>query len=230
MKILPLELRNASYFVRGTQILDSLSIQLTAGARTVVLGANGAGKSSFLRLCHGLLQPTKGEVLWHGNADAKLYQAFVFQRPILLRRSAIKNVVFALDAMGKSDGNTVERAMEALTTVGLAGKYHQQARSLSIGEQQKLAIARATALSPEVLFLDEPTSSLDPEATTEVELLINRLHDAGTKIIMTTHNLRQAKRLADEVVFIHKGAILETSLAKDFFEAPQSKEAASFLC
>ena len=229
MSILPLQLKQAFYVVNNTTLLRDLSLSLSAGAITVVLGANGAGKSSFLKLCHGLVQPSQGQVLWAGKDNPKRRQAFVFQRPVLLRRSVLKNVLFALNSQQVAKSKQPALAEQALSQVGLLDKASRAARSLSIGEQQKLAIARATALSPEVLFMDEPTSSLDPEATSEIESLVRILHDSGTKIVMSTHNLRQAKRMADEVIFIHKGQILEQTAATSFFTSPASAEAKNFL-
>jgi len=168
-------------------------------------------------------------VKWHASENTRRHQAFVFQRPVLLRRSALANLVFALRANGVARSRHKELAEKALLQVGLIDQSAQPARSLSIGEQQKLAIARALVLSPEILFMDEPTSSLDPEATTEIENLVNDLHTAGTKIVMSTHNLRQAKRIADEVIFIHKGRMAEQTPAEEFFNFPKTDEAKKFL-
>ena len=147
----------------------------------------------------------------------------------MLRRSAVDNLVFALKARKVAKSSHQDLTEQALALVGLSGKANQPARSLSIGEQQKLAIARAVVLSPEILFMDEPTSSLDPEATAEIEKLVDQLHEDGTKIVMSTHNLRQAKRMADEVIFIHKGKLAEQTPAQEFFEKPRTEEARNFL-
>ena len=229
MTILPLNLENAGYETNSAELLSGLTLSLQAGSRTVVLGANGAGKSSFLRLCHGLIKPTSGNVRWANAEEANRFQAFVFQRPVLLRRSAVDNLVFALKARKVAKSSHQDLTEQALALVGLSGKANQPARSLSIGEQQKLAIARAVVLSPEILFMDEPTSSLDPEATAEIEKLVDQLHEDGTKIVMSTHNLRQAKRMADEVIFIHKGKLAEQTPAQEFFEKPRTEEARNFL-
>jgi tungstate transport system ATP-binding protein len=233
--ILPLRLDQVAYRAGGKLLVAGLSLELHAGPRTIILGPNGAGKSLFLRLCHGLIAPSAGTVAWRGpaarvSAEAvRRRQAMVFQRPVLLRRSAAGNVDYALAARGL--GRAARRAAveEALALVGLAALGARPARVLSGGEQQRLALARAWALRPEVLFLDEPTASLDPAATRAVEDIIAAFHRAGTKIVMTTHDLGQARRLADEVVFLHEGHLLEVAPAAEFFSAPRTAEARAFL-
>ncbi len=229
--ILPLRLEQVGFEVDGTALLEGIGLQLDAGSRTVVLGPNGAGKSLLLRLCHGLLKPTQGTVRWCGErpASAPRLQAFVFQRPILLRRSALANVEYALAVQGIAGAERRQRAEAALSRTGLEEIAHRPARVLSGGEQQRLALARAWALEPSVLFLDEPTASLDPAATRTVELLVDAIHASGTKVVMTTHDLGQAHRLADDVVFMHRGRLLEHTPAHTFFKQPQSEEAATFL-
>jgi tungstate transport system ATP-binding protein len=153
----------------------------------------------------------------------------VFQRPVLLRRSALANVVYALRVARVPRQERVLRAREALAKVGLDGLRRHAARVLSGGEQQRLALARAWALRPEVLFLDEPTASLDPGAAQEIEGIIRAMHHAGTKIIMVTHSLGQARRMADEILFLHQGRLVERASAGRFFKHPESREAAQFL-
>jgi tungstate transport system ATP-binding protein len=156
-------------------------------------------------------------------------QAMVFQRPVMLRRSALANVVYALQVAGVAAAERKARAKEALAEVGLHGLADRPARVLSGGEQQRLALARAWALHPEVLFLDEPTASLDPSATREIESVIRAFDAAGTKIVMATHNLGQARRLGDEVLFVHQGRLVERSPVEQFFKQPSSAEAAAFI-
>jgi tungstate transport system ATP-binding protein len=206
-------------------------MRLDAGPRTVILGPNGAGKSVLLRLCHGLLTPTGGTIAWNAPeiAGGPRRQAMVFQRPVMLRRSALGNVAYALKLSGVSRRERDERAMEALRKVGLEALARHSARELSGGEQQRLALARVWALRPQVLFLDEPTASLDPGATHEIEKVILALHAAGTKIVMVTHNLGQAHRLGDEILFLHQGRLVERAPADRFFKHPASPEAAQFL-
>lgn len=229
--ILPLELDRLSYEVGGRRLIDQVSVCLEAGPRTLILGANGAGKSLTLRLAHGLLAPTSGAVRWcgGGGADARWRQAMVFERPVLLRRSAAANVDYALGLRGVPRRRRRARVAEVLEKTGLSALADRPARVLSAGEQQRLAVARAWVLAPEVLFLDEPTAALDPSATRSIEELIQVIAAADTKIVMTTHDLAQARRLADEVLFLHRGALIERSPAKHFFERPESEPARAFL-
>lgn len=233
--ILPLAFDEVCYAVGGARLIDRLSFTLAAGPRTVILGPNGAGKSLTLRLCHGLLQPTSGAVRWAGPGAQKAAprtprrQAMVFQTPVMLRRSALANVSYALALNGVPRSRRAGRASEALARVGLEAIARRPARALSTGEQQRLALARAWSLEPEVLFLDEPTASLDPAASRAVEQAIDGIHQSGAKVVMTTHDLGQARRLADEVLFLHRGRLVEGGPAADFFAAPRSPEAAAFL-
>jgi tungstate transport system ATP-binding protein len=220
--ILPLRLEAVAF----RDIIEPLTLEIEAGPSTIILGANGAGKSVLMRLMHGLLTPTDGSLSWTGD-DPRRHQAMVFQRPVMLRRSALANVVYALELAGARDGHRA--AMEALKEVGLAHLAHRPARVLSGGEQQRLALARAWALHPEVLFLDEPTASLDPGATREIEAIIRAFDAAGTKIVMATHNLAQARRLGDEVLFLHQGRLVERAPVDRFFRQPASAEAGAFI-
>lgn len=229
--MLPLELQELRFAVGDAEIIRGITVRLEAGPRTVILGANGAGKSVLMRLCHGLLRPTAGRIIWHGlkNGDPGRHQAMVFQRPVMLRRSALANVVYGLKLAGKSRRECELRAMDVLEVVGLAQHASRPARVLSGGEQQRLALARAWALGPDVLFLDEPTANLDPASTHDIENIINTIHASGTKIIMTTHNLGQARRLGDEILFISNGCLAEHTPTDRFFKAPASPEAATFI-
>ncbi len=215
--MLPLRLQEVDFL----HIIKPLSLAIEAGPSTVILGANGAGKSVLMRLMHGLLTPSHGRILWQAPGR----QAMVFQRPVMLRRSALANVEYALRAAGQAAGG----ALDALREVGLAHLAEKPARVLSGGEQQRLALARAWALHPEVLFLDEPTASLDPSATREIEHVIQAFDAAGTKIVMATHNLGQARRLADEVIYLHQGRVLERAPVERFFSKPATAEAAAFI-
>ena len=172
-----------------------------------------------------------GELSWNGQGAerARRGQAMVFQRPVMLRRSALANVLYALDLAGIPAAERESQAMDALREVGLATVAQRPARVLSGGEQQRLALARAWALHPEVLFLDEPTANLDPGATREIESVIRAFDAAGTKIIMSTHNLGQARRLGDEVLYLHEGRLAERAPVEQFFSQPVSPEAAAFI-
>ena len=226
--ILPLVLEEVSFVAGGRVIIDRVSLEIGAGPSTIILGANGAGKSVLLRLVHGLLAPSSGRIRWQGG-NARRRQAMVFQRPVMLRRSALANVTFALKCAGVRAGEREKLALEALEEVGLREVRDRPARVLSGGEQQRLALARAWALHPEVLLLDEPTANLDPGATREIETVIRAFDAAGTKIIMSTHNLGQARRLGDEVIYLHNGKVAERASVDEFFRKPASPEAASFI-
>ena len=227
--ILPLEVHRIGYAADGQPLLQDVSFNLTAGPRTIILGPNGAGKSLTLRICHGLLPPTAGQVRWRGSGDPVRHQAMVFQRPVLLRRTAAANIAHALRLRGVPRPARRAQTEAALAQGGLQDLADRPARKLSGGEQQRLALARAWALAPQVLFLDEPTANLDPAATRAIETMLEGFRAAGTKIVMTTHDLGQARRLADEVLFFHRGRLIESGPADIFFEQPQSAEASAFL-
>ncbi|MBI2295965.1 MAG: ATP-binding cassette domain-containing protein [Betaproteobacteria bacterium] len=227
--MLPLVLDTVSFAINGRTIIDRVSVEIGAGPRTVILGPNGAGKSVLMRLCHGLLRQTGGSIAWRGANGGRQRQAMVFQRPVMLRRSALANVIYGLKVAGFSRTERELRARDVLEVVGLANVAERPARVLSGGEQQRLALARAWALNPEVLFLDEPTANLDPGATRELETIISQINAGGTKIVMTTHNLGQAKRLGDEILFLHQGRLVERSPADRFFQQPMSAEAIAFI-
>ena len=220
---LALTLDGVCFDAGGERLIHGISHDFISGPRTVILGPNGAGKSLLLRLCHGLLTPSAGTV------RCTQRQAMLFQVPVMLRRSAAANIAHALAINGVRWRDRPARVDRALARVGLEAIAQRAARALSVGEQQRLALARAWALEPELLFLDEPTASLDPAGTRAIEQAINEVHGKGAKIIMTTHDLAQARRLADEVLFLHHGHLLEAGPADDFFRRPKSREAAAFL-
>lgn len=225
--LLPLQTTALSLEYNGVRYVDAIDLTLQPDKLTVVMGPNGAGKSLLLRLLHGLISPTAGQVKWNGllmDDASRKRQAMVFQRPILLRRSVAANIDFVLKLNGNRD-----RRDEVLNNVGLLDFARQPARSLSVGEQQRLALARALATEPEALFLDEPTASLDPASVLAIEQIVMRAHQNGTRIIFVTHDIGQAKRLADEVVFLHRGQLAEHTPAEHFFSAPTSPAAEAYL-
>lgn len=229
--ILPMIATDLRFEVDGRALIDCGSFSLAAGTRTVVLGPNGAGKSLLLRLCHGLLSPTSGSIAWAGLRPqaARDLQAMVFQRPVLLRRSVAANIAYVLSVKGVPRQQRPQCLADALELAGLTALANRPARVLSGGEQQRLAIARAWAVRPQVLFLDEPTSNLDPPATAAIESLIETVHKAGTKVIMTTHDLGQAQRVGDEVLFLHQGRLLEQAAGTTFFESPSDPVVRDFM-
>lgn len=223
-------LEQLSYRVKQRLILDSISVRPSDRGRTIVLGPNGAGKSVLLRLCLGLIEPSSGCIRWTNSAGGRpLRKCLVFQRPVMLRRSALENITHALALAGYSRGTRKKRALDALSMVGLPDLADRPARVLSGGEQQRVAVARAWALEPDVLFLDEPTANLDPAATKHVEEIVQSIHAAGTKIVMTTHNLGQARRMGDEILLLAQGRLLEHGPADAFFRTPSSPEGAAFI-
>ncbi len=229
--VLPLRLEGVSFEVDGLALLDGIDLELGPGPLSVVLGANGAGKSLLLRVCHGLLTPTRGQVHWCGAGAAQAADrcAMVFQRPVLLKRSAAANVDYPLRLRGVPKAARRDRIERALRATGLVALAERPARLLSGGEQQRLALAQAWALSPQVVFLDEPAAALDPPASRALERIVRELADTGTKIVMTTHDLEQARRMADEVLFLHRGRLLERAPNASFFDRPESAEARAFL-
>ena len=229
--ILPLQLSGVVFEAGGRRLIDGMDLVLDGPGRVVILGPNGAGKSLLLRLCHGLLRPVRGSVDWLGPGAALKARRhlLVAQRPVMLRRSVRADIVHALCLAGLGWTARREAAQAALERFGMAEFADRPARVLSGGEQQRLALARAWALRPEVLFLDEPTANLDPSATRAVEAMIDVFHAEGVKVVMTTHDLGQARRLADEILFIDRGRLLEQGPAQDFFAKPATAEAAAHL-
>jgi tungstate transport system ATP-binding protein len=229
--ILPLSLDNVSYEIGGMLLIKKMTLALEAGTLTVIMGPNGAGKSLLLRLCHGLIMPSSGRIKWQGPlaSNPQAHQAMVFQRPVMLRRSVKANLTHGLKHRGVSRAEKNHMAEDMLQRTGLTRLAKVPARRLSYGEQQRLAVARAWLLDPEVLFMDEPTAALDPAATHALEEIVDAIRQSGTKIIMSTHDLGQAKRLADDVLFLYRGRLLEHSAASSFFEKPDNDLAQAFL-
>ncbi len=226
---LPIVASRVDVVRRATRVLHRIDVRIEAGSRTFILGPNGAGKSTLLRVLHGLVEPTQGSVTWGASTSRGPAQAMVFQRPVMLRRSAKANIAHALALAGVGGREAASRIDAALESVGLASIADRPARVLSGGEQQRLALARAWALDPTILFLDEPTASLDPPSARAVEAIVERIHAAGTTIVMTTHHLTQAKRLATEVILLSDGAVAEQTDAQTFFREPRSAFGRAFL-
>jgi tungstate transport system ATP-binding protein len=224
--ILPLSVQELSFEVDGKRLLDSVSFVLPKGGVTAIIGPNGAGKSLTLRLCHGLLAPSAGAVLWHTDTGRRRH-AMVFQHPVMLRRSARANIVHALGAVGMADAPS--RTDAALARFGLSVLADRPARLMSGGEQQRLAIARAWALEPEVLFLDEPSSQLDPGATRQIEEVIAALAAEGMTILMTTHDLGQARRLSQRILFLNRGRLIDDAPTDIVFAGKASADARAFI-
>ncbi len=225
--ILPLAVRDLGLRFGTSTVLDGVSFDLDSSGCTVVMGPNGSGKSLLLKLLHGLIPPTTGSIDWRGQGprDVTARQALVFQKPVLLRRSVSANVDFVLKVRGKDRTRTAA----LLDHVGLAHKADQPARLLSGGEAQRLALARALAADPEVLFLDEPTASLDPASVLAIEQIVREASARGVRIVFVTHDMGQARRMADDILFLSQGRIAEHNRAHDFFRQPQSQAARDYL-
>lgn len=227
---LPLMLSDVSILAGEVTILDNISLTISPGAPTVLIGPNGSGKTTLLRAAMGLVAATRGRITWGGREQSPPdRRAILFQRPVMLRRSAAGNVRYALSVAGVGRGQRAQRVIELLAEVGLQGLAWRPARRLSGGEQQRLALARALARDPALLFLDEPTASLDPAATKTIEDVVRAVSARGVKVVLSTHDLAQARRVAGDVVLLHRGRLIEKAAANDFFAAPKTDEAKKFI-
>jgi tungstate transport system ATP-binding protein len=227
---LPIMFVDASILAGEVTILDNVTLTLAPGGPTILIGPNGAGKTTLLRTAMGLIPLSRGRVTWGGKETApQTGQAILFQRPVMLRRSAIGNVRYALTSAGVPRQARAERAAELMALVGLTGLEQRPARRLSGGEQQRLALARALARDPAVLFLDEPSASLDPAATKAIEDIVRAVARRGVKVVMATHDLGQAKRTAGDIVLLHRGRLIEQGTAEKFFTQPRTQEARKFI-
>jgi len=229
MSDIPIAFEAVSVRAREVTILDHITLTFAAGAPSVLIGPNGSGKTTLLRLAMGLIAPSSGRVTWGGReVSPPLHRAITFQRPAMLRRSTAGNISYALAAAGVARSARRARVTELMALVGLSGLGDRPARRLSGGEQQRLALARALAREPDVLFLDEPTASLDPAATKAIEDIVRAVSARGIKVVMSTHDLGQAKRLGGDIVLLHRGRIVEQASADAFFDNPQTEEARRF--
>jgi tungstate transport system ATP-binding protein len=227
---LPIRFEDVGLARGSVTVLDRVSLQIEAGPPTVLIGPNGSGKTTLLRAAMGLVAPTRGRITWGGAEEPPPNRcALVFQRPAMLRRSAAGNLRYALAVAGVPRAQRKGRVEELLSLVGLDGFGKRPARRMSGGEQQRLALARALALGPAVLLLDEPTASLDPAATKAVEDIIRAVAASGIKVVMSTHDLGEARRLAGEIVLLHRGRIVERANAMEFLNSPESQEAKLFI-
>lgn len=227
---LPIVIEGLHVSIGGTAILRDVSLRLEAGPPTVLIGPNGSGKSTLLRAAMGLVPASAGSVRWGGSGEASLGRAaLVFQRPVMLRRSVADNVRFALEVSGVPRARREQRVSDLLSLVGLHALAGRPAPRLSGGERQRLALARALARDPKALFLDEPTASLDPAATLAIEELIRTVSAGGVKVVMTTHDLGEAARLAGDVVLLHRGEVIESGPASRVLGNPTTGMARKFI-
>jgi tungstate transport system ATP-binding protein len=227
---LPIVFKDVSVRAGAVTILDTVTLSINAGGPTVLIGPNGSGKTTLLRTAMGLIAPISGHIAWGGRELAPpTRRAIVFQRPTMLRRSAAANIRYAMKAAKIPRGEHDARVAELLSLIGLKDFADRPARRMSGGEQQRLALARALACDPAVLFLDEPTASLDPAATKAMEDVVRAVAARGIKVVMSTHDLGEARRLAGDVVLLHRGRVIETGDAASFFNTPKTGEAQKFL-
>lgn len=220
-----LRLNQVSVVVDGKPLLSDINLEIYGGESVVVLGGNGSGKTTLLKLCNGILQATRGFAVIPPVSS----QALIFQRPPLLSRSVLDNVRFVLATRGLDEPTRTAQAHAALHACELHAMAQRQARLLSGGEQQRLALARAWACKPKLLLADEPTANLAPAATREVERLIQAVQAKGTTLVLTTHNVAQAKRMASRIIFLDGGRVVEDRSASDFFVSPESAAARTYL-
>ena len=230
--ILPVRVRQLCFEVASATIIDHIDLDIDARGCTAILGYNGAGKSVLLRLLHGLLTPTSGVIHWSGGLagrEIRGHQAMVFQTPKLLRRTVAANIRFVLAKRGVARRHRAAKTESILAETKLSKVRDRSATVLSGGERQRLAIARALAGDPDIVFLDEPTASLDPAATMAIEQILQRAVVAGRKLIMVTQDLGQAQRIATDVVFMHHGRIMEHTPMSEFLNTARSREARAFI-
>jgi tungstate transport system ATP-binding protein len=227
---LPIRFEDVTVSAGAVTVLDHVTLTLVCGPPTVVVGPNGSGKTTLLRAAMGLIKPSAGRIAWGGRENVPpTRRAIVFQRPVMLRRSASANIRYVLSSSGIPAAEQKGRIGEVLALVGLGHIADRPARRLSGGEQQRLALARALAWDPAVLFLDEPTASLDPAATKVIEDVVHTVSERGIKVVMSTHDIAEARRLAGDIVMLHHGRVIETGAATSFFNSPKTGEAKTFL-
>lgn len=228
-----LELNGIVKDYRNLRALDSVSFEARGGEIVVLIGVNGAGKSTLMRIIAGLEEPTNGSISFNGQSmtakELRKNATMVFQRTAMFNRSVYDNVAFGLRVRGEDDKRISEDVPQALRLVGLANFEKRKAKKTSGGEQQRVALARAFLLNPKILLLDEPTANLDPNNSMIIERAITNRKKEDEIIIMATHNLAQARRLADEIVHIYNGRIVERSIPDEFFTSPRSEITRKFI-
>ncbi len=228
--ILPLRLTAAEVRRRRKRLVGPVDLEIGAHGTTIVIGPNGAGKTSLLRLMHGLERAAAGRVAWAvPDAEARTRQAYVFQTPILMRRSVGENIGYPLRVHGVGRADARRQAAEWAEKVGLGSTLKRSASSLSGGERQKLALARALIRRPQILFLDEPSANLDGRATREIETILAAARADGTRIVMATHDMGQARRMATDVLFLLRGRLHEAAAGPDAPDKLATPEARAFL-
>ncbi len=235
--LLPIGFDNVSLKLGKNYFFKKLSFIINTKGITAFIGPNGTGKSSCIKLLTGLITPESGEIFTSLNSKKSIFPdkrflhykiGYVPQKIILLRRSVENNLLHTLSVTHYPANDIKERIKEIMKFAKLEHLAKNSARRLSVGQQQLLSIMRALIIRPQFLFLDEPCVNLDPKTTLIIEDILKVVSSFGVKIIIVTHDLFQAKRLADDILFFHDGKILEQSKTKDFFKKPKSKEAKDF--
>jgi phosphate transport system ATP-binding protein len=241
-----LKTENLYFYVNGTTILEDINLSFYKGSVTAIIGPSGSGKTTLLRCFNRMNDLTpgsdlKGKIVFKGDDINNGYDVYhlrsqigiVFQKPTIFPKSIYQNVIFGLQYLNSNRKNKYSEIVEEkLRQVYLwdevENRLHKAAIGLSQGQQQRLCIARALALEPQIILLDEPTSALDPKSTEAIEKLIKKLREKHT-IIFVTHNLNQARRIADYVVFIRNGKVCEAGKTQQFFENPCMEETREYV-
>lgn len=226
-----LRLTSVEIAMNGTRLLGPVELYIATTGITIILGPNGSGKSLFLGAAHGLLTPSKGTVTWGGRTATatRADRSYVFQNPPVLRRSVAENIAFPLTARGIKGPARAEALARALSDARLTHDATKPAATLSGGERQRMALARAMITKPNAILMDEPAANLDPSATKELEDTVRQISASGTNVLMATHDLGQARRLADNVLFFDRGLLTEMTDTASFFAGPTSEAARKFL-
>ena len=218
---------------RAVKALQSISLNLQGGKIIILLGVNGAGKSTLMRILSGLENADSGIILFNNqgiNAKAlRQVSTLVFQKTAMFSMNVYDNLAYGLKIRKVPKEEIHKKICDALKAVRLSGFEKRRAKKLSGGEQQRIALARAFMLDSNILLLDEPTANLDPNSAAIIEKAIIAKKSSDRIIIMATHNLNQARRMADEIVHIHNGEIVETASPEDFFENPKSEVTRKFI-
>ncbi len=215
MKILPIKIENFSYTVKDNEILKNINIFSEEKKITIIAGNNGSGKTTLLKFMHGLIDDPSNSITWGRNhtSEIKEKQSMVFQNPILLNRTTFENILYVAKKKRVNERNSVNKIIEKLNIESIS---KTDARYLSGGEKQKVAIAMSIIGNPKIIFLDEPTSQLDPVYKNEIESIISDLSKDDTKIFMTSHDISQIKRIGEEIIFLDKGEIIFSGRVKEF--------------
>ena len=230
-QFLPLITKDLTYEVNESKLIKGINLEVNSDGSTILLGHNGSGKSLLLKLLHGVIAPSSGQVTWNNITPTtnQYWRTFLLQTPTFFKQTVQYNIEFVLRIAGIPAKEHKTRCQQALEICGLANISRRNTHSLSGGELQKLSLARAWVVKPRVVLLDEPTVALDPPSVLGFENIIQQFKNSGTKVIITTHDLAQAKRLADEIIFIDAGKVIEKSQADKFFSGPQSNQAQNFI-